>query len=159
MPTSQVKRRLRDMALPISKRTKLSYGFQDTQPINNESTFGNSSDTNKDIMEHNTSIEPINHDIPNDKAANVILNPMSSKSTSRKSVANKTKRYGCKLCWRRFQLKNHAKRHKQKAHRVQKAPMECTNCSCVFEELVDNGPWNDCCMISIRKYFMLRTLM
>ena len=36
MPIAPVKRRLRDMALPTSKRTKISYGFHETQPMNTE---------------------------------------------------------------------------------------------------------------------------
>ena len=180
MPTAPVKRRLRDMALPTSKRTKISYGFHETQPMNTEkfniSSLGKaatgikpnkkttiaSTESHKVSMDLKIKSRILQHTRLNTRSpsiSNYRHTTPSSYLSSYKSIAKVNKKYGCKLCWRRFQLKTHAYRHKQKAHRVQKAPMQCTNCSCVFEDLIDNGPWNDCCMISIRKYFMLRTLL
>ena len=178
MPKAPVKRRLRDMALPVSKRTKISYGFQETPSVHIESdntcTLGKavigmkqdkkttvgSADIHKltlglktNIVTHleSESNSPI---ISNDK-----LTAKSSYHQSHKSSAKVYKKYGCKLCWRRFQLKSHAYRHKQKAHKVQKAPMQCASCSCVFEDLTGNGTWNDCCMAILRNHFILRTIM
>ena len=68
--------------------------------------------------------------------------------------------YKCKKCWRKYPLKSHVALHRLATHKNKehKTPLLCSNCGSAFTDNGGQGPWKDCCISNLRKYYITRSL-
>ena len=64
----------------------------------------------------------------------------------------------CNMCGRCYSLKSHLMTHIKFIHKhlQTQVPMTCSNCSLKFKNNIGNGPWNQCCLKNLRKYYLQR---
>ena len=171
MPTSTAKRRLQDLVLPTPKRTKSTLGSQDFHTSHPLITDTNTSSIARMILNRLTerafnkkrsgkSRDLLNINNPTTRKVTVSRNVPASQNVinNASNTGNRIRRYfKCQFCWRRYKFQSLLNRHRQSAHQIQKkAPQFCANCNCSFLENTGRGPWNECCILNIRKYTMQR---